>query len=122
MIKHIHLRILILSLVLLYSVPSTWANVEAKNLKIDVVRQFGFLIEKVNNRHTYTPELSQIAAKIQENLYFLRDQLNSSIRAQDFDRIEERLLGAISDWENVDLIPASVKLQKARNLLQTFAF
>lgn len=120
--KLINLKALTLSLVLLCFAPSAWANVEAKNLKIDVVRQFNFLIEKVNNRQTYTPELSYIAAKIQENLYFLRDQLSSSIRAQDFDHIEERLLGAISDWENVDLLSASVKLQKARNLLRTFAF
>ncbi len=120
--KPIRFKAFILIFLLFFWASPAWADVEAKNLKIDVIRQFNFLVEKVNNRFTYTPELSQIAAKIQENLYFLRDQLTSSIRAEDFDRIEERLLRAIDDWENVDLLSASVNLQKARNLLNTFAF
>jgi len=112
--------LLLMNVVILSS--ETWAGVEGQNLRSSTLRQFDFLITRVNNSESFDPPSQTIANKIFENLETLSSYQIGTIKKREFQEVSDRLYAAAEDWESGQMIEARHHLLKSRALLASFSF
>jgi hypothetical protein len=100
----------------------SWADVEGQNLRSSTLRQYDFLIARINNGELYDPPAQTIINKIVENLETLSTYQTGSIKKREFEEVSDRLYAAVTDWENGQMIEARHHLLKSRALLASFSF
>ena len=100
----------------------SWGGVEGQNLRSSTLRQFDFLIARVNNGEPYDPPAQTVVNKITENLETLSSYQTGSIKKREFQVVTNRLYAAVEDWESGQMIEARHHLLKSRALLASFSF
>lgn len=110
-----------LAVVLIYPVIAS-ADAEAQNLRSFTLRQFDFLIKRINKSETFDAPAQKVVDKISENLETLSSHLVGSIKKREFQEVSDRLYAAVEDWESGQLVDAKVGLLKAKVLLGSFGF
>ena len=111
----------ILTGILLFPVM-TWADAESQNLRSSTLRQYDFLISRVNSGEPFDPPAQTVVNKITENLETLSAYQIGSIKKREFQEVTDRLYAAVTDWESGQMIEARHHLLKSRALLASFAF
>ncbi len=100
----------------------TLGSVEGQNLRSSTLRQYDFLIARVNNGEPFDPPSQTVVNKIAENLETLSFYQIGSIKKREFQQVAERLYAAVEDWESGQMIEARHHLLKSRALLASFSF
>ena len=100
----------------------SWADAESQNLRSSTLRQFDFLITRVNNSESFDPPSQTIVDKISENLETLSSYQIGSIKKDEFRLVSVRLYTAVEDWKSGQLLDARHHLLKSRALLASFSF
>ena len=101
---------------------ASWAGVEEQNLRSFTLRQFDFLIKRINKSETFDAPAQKVVDKISENLETLSSNLFSSIKKREFQEVSDRLYTAVEDWESGQIVDVKVGLLKAKVLLGSFGF
>jgi len=107
--------------VIIYPVVAL-ADAEAQNLRSSTLRQFDFLIKRINKSEPFDAPAQKVVDKISENLETLSSNLFSSIKKREFQVVADRLYTAVEDWESGQIVDAKVGLLKAKVLLGSFGF
>ena len=100
----------------------TWSGVEGQNLRSSTLRQYDFLIARVNSGEPFDPPAQTVVDKITGNLETLSSYQIGSIKKREFEEVAERLYAAVTDWESGQMIEARHHLLKSRALLASFSF
>lgn len=101
---------------------TTWGSAEEQNLRSSTLRQYDFLIKRVNKGETFDPPAQKVVDRIAENLEILSSHLVGSIKKREFQVVADRLYTAVEDWEIGQLRDAKVGLLKSKVLLGSFGF
>ena len=100
----------------------SWSDVEGQNLRSSTLRQYDFLIVRINKGEPFDPPSQKVVNKISENLETLSSYQVGSIKKREFRMVSVRLHTAVEDWENGQLLDARHHLLKSRALLASFSF
>jgi hypothetical protein len=101
---------------------NTWGSAEEQNLRSSTLRQYDFLIARVNKGEPFDPPAQIVVDKIAENLDTLSAYLTGSIKKREFQVVAERLYSAVEDWQSGQIVDAKVGLLKSKALLGQFGF
>jgi len=100
----------------------SWGDVEGQNLRSSTLRQYDFLIARVNKGEPFDPPSQKVVDKIAENLETLSSYQIGSIKKHEFRMVSIRLYTAVEDWGNGQLRDARHHLLKSKALLASFSF
>lgn len=100
----------------------SWGEVEGQNLRSSTLRQYDFLIARVNKGEPFDPPSQKVVDKISENLETLSSYQIGSIKKREFRMVSVRLYAAVEDWGNGQLMDARHHLLKSKALLASFSF
>lgn len=101
---------------------ASWGDAEGQNLRSSTLRQYDFLIARVNKGEPFDPPSQKVVDKIAENLETLSSYQIGSIKKREFRMVSVRLYTAVEDWGNGQLMDARHHLLKSKALLASFSF